>query len=619
MGASGIDSDRSGRTAAEWTRRVGESRLLRRALACAAATCAVTLAPALTSAAGAAGTGSIAGTVTEPGGTKGLPGLCVTAYEEHAFPENQVETDSNGQYTISGLPAGQYIVSFHNCYKGTLDFAPQFYNGQSEESKANKVSVVSGATTPSIDAEMHPGAEIEGTVLNAKGAGLANVCVAAYPATINSFPAAFFASGTASTDANGQYTIVGLATASYVVEYVGCGQNLVSAYYDEAEASHRTYEYSRATEIPLVTGEPARGLMPVHLQAGGEIEGSVTDSQGKVLTAPFCVIAENVHATSEEEGAGFAETTTGHYKIEGLPTGEYRLSIEECRGLATVEWASQYYNGVHKLAEATLISVTAGIEPELPATANFRLIRASATRPVNTSTPVASGTAAVGSSLSCSTGSWNGKPAPTFSYRWLRDGSAIAGATTSSYTVQTADEGHALSCVVTASNEAGSASSTSNAVQVPLPLPPPTNPPKEMGAPSVNGKTGAITFRYELPEGGTGSLTGVIAHGADIARTTAFPAKARRCGRKQVRRGRRCVNNGPVVYGSTSIAAGGAGTYTFTIRPHGTVLAALKKGKALVVTVTLAFTPAGTSDRIVQRQAVRVHLPRQARSHRKKG
>jgi large repetitive protein len=45
--------------------------------------------------------------------------------------------------------------------------------------------------------------------------------------------------------------------------------------------------------------------------------------------------------------------------------------------------------------------------------------------------------------------------APTFYYHWLRDGSAVAGATTSSYTAQGADEGHVLSCEVIAINEAG--------------------------------------------------------------------------------------------------------------------------------------------------------------------
>jgi len=87
--------------------------------------------------------------------------------------------------------------------------------------------------------------------------------------------------------------------------------------------------------------------------------------------------------------------------------------------------------------------------------------------PANTSAPVASGTRAPGQALSCSNGSWTGYPPPTFIYQWLRDDAPIGGATTSTYTVQTADQGHGLTCQVTASNSAGSESATSNTLQVP--------------------------------------------------------------------------------------------------------------------------------------------------------
>jgi hypothetical protein len=86
--------------------------------------------------------------------------------------------------------------------------------------------------------------------------------------------------------------------------------------------------------------------------------------------------------------------------------------------------------------------------------------------PTDTAPPVISGTARVGDSLSCSTGSWTGKPTPTLTYQWLRDGSPISGATVDSYQVQAVDQGHGLTCQVTASNAAGQANETSNAVQV---------------------------------------------------------------------------------------------------------------------------------------------------------
>ena len=107
--------------------------------------------------------------------------------------------------------------------------------------------------------------------------------------------------------------------------------------------------------------------------------------------------------------------------------------------------------------------------------------------PVSTTAPALSGTATVGNKLTCSTGSWAGTPTPTsFTYQWLRGGSAIAGATTSSYTVASADQTAALSCRVTAQNSAGATSATSNALTVP-----PTGPPYATVAPSIGG-TGVV-------------------------------------------------------------------------------------------------------------------------------
>src|SRR5438067_4385661 len=41
--------------------------------------------------------------------------------------------------------------------------------------------------------------------------------------------------------------------------------------------------------------------------------------------------------------------------------------------------------------------------------------------PVNTRPPEASGTPAVGETLTCSPGTWSGNPAPVLTYRWVRD------------------------------------------------------------------------------------------------------------------------------------------------------------------------------------------------------
>lgn len=88
-----------------------------------------------------------------------------------------------------------------------------------------------------------------------------------------------------------------------------------------------------------------------------------------------------------------------------------------------------------------------------------------AAAPVNVVAPALSGAAYVGNTVSCSTGTWTGFPTPTYTYDWKTAG-VSTGITTSTYTVQAADDTKALTCTVTATNASGSASATSNSLTV---------------------------------------------------------------------------------------------------------------------------------------------------------
>jgi Concanavalin A-like lectin/glucanases superfamily len=86
--------------------------------------------------------------------------------------------------------------------------------------------------------------------------------------------------------------------------------------------------------------------------------------------------------------------------------------------------------------------------------------------PTNTATPIVTGNANPFSTLSCSQGTWTDFPT-SYAYQWLRDGTAISGATSTTYTAVLADELHAVSCAVTASNSGGpSTPAASNAIVI---------------------------------------------------------------------------------------------------------------------------------------------------------
>ena len=139
--------------------------------------------------------------------------------------------------------------------------------------------------------------------------------------------------------------------------------------------------------------------------------------------------------------------------------------------------------------------------------------------PSNTALPVITGFPAVGQTLTTSDGTWDGTPAPTFTYQWLRcpasggqpDGSdcaVISGATANTYGPATGDVGFTLRAQVTASNTDGQAKATSNATALVVAQagPPNTSPPTISGTTTVGSTLTAnpgtwtgtsITFTYQ--------------------------------------------------------------------------------------------------------------------------
>jgi hypothetical protein len=113
--------------------------------------------------------------------------------------------------------------------------------------------------------------------------------------------------------------------------------------------------------------------------------------------------------------------------------------------------------------------------------------------PVNTTLPVITGTPKEGASLSSSTGSWTNSPTG-YAYQWRRCDSGgancapIAGATGSRHLLGSSDVGKTLRVTVTASNEVGPASATSNASAMIAPAAGSlTPPPVNTALPAISG------------------------------------------------------------------------------------------------------------------------------------
>ncbi|HEY5196276.1 MAG TPA: Ig-like domain-containing protein [Solirubrobacteraceae bacterium] len=141
-------------------------------------------------------------------------------------------------------------------------------------------------------------------------------------------------------------------------------------------------------------------------------------------------------------------------------------------------------------------------------TATVSIVTAAEVAPANTTPPAVSGSPAVGQTLTCTPGVWSGGTPQTDAYQWLRDAEAITGATSSTYAVAAADQGHTLTCAVTTTNSGGNATATSAGVAIPAaspvttppPVVPPATAPVNGALPGISG-TAKLGFSVSCSQG----------------------------------------------------------------------------------------------------------------------
>ena len=298
--------------------------------------------------------GSISGVVKNSNGQP-LAGICVSAQGNNSGfggpPSN-----SNGSYTLGGLPAGTYRVQFNDCSGG--NYATKYYdgtdNGTSSYSAAQMVTVVAATNTGQINVAMSQGGSISGMVTDSTGAPIAGECVSAQ--------ANGYGSG-AQTGADGSYVVTGLVPGTYKVYFSACsGGSYTSAYYDGS--LNGTLNNSSAALV-LVTSGATTSRINISLQQGGSIWGRVTN--GSTGIAGVCVSAvdsSNNFLNAVQSGSD------GTFTISGLAAGNYRINFTGC---GNSNYISGWYSGTTTesssmpgAGSAGSINVTVGSTSNLP-------------------------------------------------------------------------------------------------------------------------------------------------------------------------------------------------------------------------------------------------------------
>jgi Carboxypeptidase regulatory-like domain len=248
--------------------------------------------------------GKITGRVTDNAGTP-IAGVNVDVYNSSFSFETFrfAVTNANGEYTVEGLPEGEYRVGF---FPSSATYLSQYYNGQASFESANPVLVTAGKTTSGIGAALTEGGKISGRLTDAYShSGLAKIEVSAYSRGLEG------GFGSASTNANGEYTITGLRTGSYKVAFS----------WEFSEAEFKACEHAPRCPPKYITqfysNQPSEATAnPVAATAGALTPGV---NAAMVPSVPFDTAAPSVSGTAAV--GGLLSCSSGSW------TGEPELTL----------------------------------------------------------------------------------------------------------------------------------------------------------------------------------------------------------------------------------------------------------------------------------------------------
>ena len=201
-----------------------------------------------------------------------------------------------------------------------------------------------------------------------------------------------------------------------------------------------------------------------------------------------------------------------------------------------------------------------------------------ATAPANTTAPAVTGQAVQGQTLSTSSGSWSGSPT-SYAYQWQHCSSTcsnILGATSSSYTVQSADVGDRIDVIVTATNDGGSASASSAATAT-VTAPTPAAPANTI-VPAVAGQ--AVQGQALSTSNGSWSNS-----------PTSYAYQWQDCNSS----GGSCVNIAGATSSSYTLGAGDVGSTVRSVVTATNAGGSASASSAATTTVTAAAAPVNTA------------------------
>jgi hypothetical protein len=282
--------------------------------------------------------GSISGRVSDRVSGTPLAWISVTAYDSLTGAAVQsAVSNSDGSYTLTGLPSGSYRVRFSDGNYARGGYLTGWY-GSSDASTVNaEVSVVAPLASSGVNAGLAKGGEISGTVSVDVCPGPPGVSLRAYDA----ISGALAGQTRINTNYGEAFSIEGLPTGSYRLAIVPGAAGFVRQWYPKQT------DASSAQLLAVSAGASTSGIKVTLAAGGGSISGKVSGDTG-------CSVANGpVRLYDWYSGGLVADTTTraNSYQFLGLPDASYKV-------LFTVQRIDHWYRAAGDTAQATPVVVS---------------------------------------------------------------------------------------------------------------------------------------------------------------------------------------------------------------------------------------------------------------------
>ncbi|MBX0301739.1 carboxypeptidase regulatory-like domain-containing protein [Cryobacterium sp. 1639] len=302
--------------------------------------------------------GTITGSPREP-----LAGATVSAYDTDGTLAGEATTTDDGGYAIAGLTPGRYTLRITAPADGA--FVSQWLHDKTHPTAAALIELEADTPVTGKNVALAAGATLTGRVTDTtSGAGIQGAWVYAYAASTSSAELGQFGGSIASapTNANGDYTLTGLAAGRYTLQFSGG-----SVY--GSDGFLREWWGNKPSRANAVAFTLKAGQTIPNTDAALIPTATIT---GTVYAAGARNVGLNLATVSAIDSKGrLARSVTtngdGDYTLTGLKPGKYtlRFSAPEGTSYGTTWWQDPAKSKGHGVIRVTAGEVVTGKTAEL--------------------------------------------------------------------------------------------------------------------------------------------------------------------------------------------------------------------------------------------------------------